>query len=136
MNKFKAGDRVRCITANGAYGQFTYGNRYTVKRAVGTMVYVERDDFGSTTNGWRYDNFELVPQEISVPSARKTWIIITVLDGKLAPAPTPAEYKTAEQARAVARSMAEKVPGQTFVVFEATGAAYVAPAPKADFVTL
>jgi hypothetical protein len=53
--------------------------------------------------------------------ARKTWIISLLESGKLLPSPTPVEYSSEKQAHAVAKSMAEKHRGKTFVVFEATG---------------
>ena len=63
----------------------------------------------------------------------KTWIIVVVKDGKLAPASTPAEYATAEQARKVAHEMAEKHPGNEFYVFEAIGMAKAVKTTYAPF---
>jgi hypothetical protein len=127
-NPFKVGDKVR------------YGDSAPNMRGQIRTVKSLRDEYGVwfEEGGWDYTKYlELVKTTgTTLPNARKTWIISVIIDGKLAPAPTPAEYVSAAQARAVARSMAEKNPGSTFVVFEAVGAAYVAPAPKADFVTL
>jgi hypothetical protein len=132
MSKFKEGDKVR-FTVD--YGGAKKGDLATVRRTDGQFVYV-RGASGINYTAFP-ERFELVQTTgTTLPNARKTWIISVIIDGKLAPAPRPAEYVSAEQARAVARSMAEKNPGSTFVVFEAVGAAYVAPAPKADFVTL
>jgi hypothetical protein len=58
--KFKAGDKVRCKA--DYWEQFTAGKVYTVKsHAPGSsMVNVERDDRGSTENGWGQEHFEIV----------------------------------------------------------------------------
>lgn len=62
------------------------------------------------------------------PQARtsKTWIISVIdADGTLAPAKVPTQYTSEKQAHAVAKSMAERHRGNTFVVFEATGLCHV-----------
>jgi hypothetical protein len=72
---------------------------------------------------------EVTPQPVAAPSyvnvapgtARKAWLI-AVLDGdQPLPASRPKLYESEKQAHAVAKSMAERHRGQTFVVFEATG---------------
>jgi len=105
--------------------------RMTVTAVDGDRVFVD----GQEGRYYLDSRFKLA-SETAIPHARKSFIISVIIDGKFAPAQRPAEYASAAQARAVARSMAEKHPGSTFVVFEAVGAAYVAPVPKADFVTL
>lgn len=66
------------------------------------------------------------------------FFIITVLDAKGAPKPAtaPKTYKTAEQARAVAREMAEKHRGEVFVVLEAVGASALPVTPETPYVSL
>lgn len=58
MTKFKVGDRARAL--NTAHGQFTRGKEYVVSGVDEYSISIERDDRGSTTNGWGKDNFELI----------------------------------------------------------------------------
>lgn len=62
-----------------------------------------------------------VRETVATDQPRKTWIISLLEGGKLLPSHTPVEYSSEKQAHAVAKSMAEKHRGKTFVVFEATG---------------
>ena len=57
MAKFKVGDRVRCLENYGS--QFTAGKTYTVSGVTRDRISVERDDGGSTSNGWCSDRFVL-----------------------------------------------------------------------------
>jgi hypothetical protein len=68
MTKFKVGDRVRALNTSEC-GAYTKGNLYVVK-ALGGSLKTEIDDLGSTSNGWGYQNFELI-QEDSLESLIK-----------------------------------------------------------------
>lgn len=63
MGKFKIGDRVECLDSYA--GQFTKGKIYVVsadhRGAKYESVKVERDDRGSTENGWLPEFFKLAP---------------------------------------------------------------------------
>lgn len=70
MAKFKAGDTVEAI--DSAAGQFTKGSRYTVsEHSSYDVVSVEKDDKGSTTNGWSASKFKLVTRP-AAPSPIRT----------------------------------------------------------------
>ena len=59
MNKFKVGDRVRCLET--CMDAFTKGNVYTVRDTMDDdRILVHVDDRGSTTNGWLAEKFERV----------------------------------------------------------------------------
>jgi len=139
----RKGDTVRCIE------EFMDKTAWGVK---GHLYEVTRDQDNRSAlvlkvNGVEQrltaSRFELVDEftaptavpAADVPGAKRTWIVIVVQGGKLFPASSPKEYASEAQAKAVAQSMAEKHKGQTFMVFQATGAAYVPPAPKSTFVT-
>lgn len=64
MTKFKKGDQVKCLSNYG--DQFTKGKTYVVSSAYGERIQVERDDRGSTTNGWGAYNFELVTGKATI----------------------------------------------------------------------
>ena len=138
----KVGDRVRCTSES-------CGWRGPRKAIEGETAVVRRCDPDSSYVLLQFDNYSpnraassghdiplghagLFHKAITnyifekVGAARKsgkTWIIVVVQDGKLAPAKEPVEYCSAEQARKVAHEMAEKHPGNEFYVFEAVGMA-------------
>lgn len=58
----------------------------------------------------------------------KTWIVAVLRDGEPAPNSRPYVHSSKEMAFTEARRLAEKHPGQTFVVFEAVGSASHTPA--------
>lgn len=65
--KFKAGDTVEAVESYP--GQFTKGRRYTVRKySPGGVIFVEKDDKGSTANGWNACKFKLV----TLPSPIRT----------------------------------------------------------------
>jgi len=146
MSKFKVGDLVRFVLVDGRMSTVSTPEKYEceITAVLGGDRYRVRfpNIPGSTGKPFeteyhsRHLRLREAPVVASVPGAKKTWIISVIIDGQFAPSQRPAEYVSAAQARAVARSMAEKNPGQTFVVLEAVGAAYVPPAPTAGFVTL
>lgn len=106
---FKIGDRVvHYRLAKTGVGEITavYSDAAQVKWA----------------NGWNCrDPFDAIKPAPRATSA-KTWIISLIRDGQLLPAEEPRHYSSAEQARAVARKMAEKHVGDVFMVLEATDA--------------
>lgn len=68
--KFKVGDKIICNSNHGA-GQRTHfhkGGIYTVRRydryPSSTSVPIEKDDVGSTENGWHVRYFEHIDPEI------------------------------------------------------------------------
>jgi hypothetical protein len=63
------------------------------------------------------------------------FILIVESNGRLEPASRPRVYKSEEQARAVAQSMAEKNPGSKFYIFKAVGEAE-APVEPRNFVSM
>lgn len=67
--------------------------------------------------------------------SKDQFILIVESNGRLLPALKPRVYKTEEQARAVAQSMAEKHPGQKFYIFKAVGEAQ-APIEPRSFVSM
>lgn len=62
-------------------------------------------------------SLELVTEE-AAPHGEGEYILIVMKGGNLAPANTPAVYKSWAQAKAVAMSMSEKNPGHDFVIFK------------------
>lgn len=63
MTKFKPGDRIRCTRQGG--NSFHEDGEYVVSRTITkksspTVIMVELDDKGSTTNGWNAEYFELI----------------------------------------------------------------------------
>jgi len=84
MGKFKVGDKVRCKESYG--GQFTEGKIHTVKDtyADGFRLLVERDDNGSTENGWSSDRFELANDNSPIRTVTRREIVPgEYLDGGL-----------------------------------------------------
>lgn len=63
MAKFKAGDRVRCITKNWGNCCYEPDKIYTVKRVCDNgRIITDADGAGNGENGWDDYNFELVSQ--------------------------------------------------------------------------
>lgn len=63
MAKFKAGDRVRCITKNWGNCYYEPDKIYTVKRVrYDGHIVTDADGAGNGENGWDDYNFELVSQ--------------------------------------------------------------------------
>lgn len=58
MREIEVGDTVVC--KHDYPGQFTKGNKYTVRKVGEHSIFVECDDAGSITNGWSKGQFELV----------------------------------------------------------------------------
>jgi hypothetical protein len=120
MDKFKVGDTVRMKDTvhnrdNPNYKHMV-GKTYTVHDISGDLIYVEAD--GRAKSKGIFDTrFELVSSEgIYV-------LILKGHDGLLKPANNPRTYSSEAQAKAVAASMAEKHPGQEFLIFKAVGKA-------------
>jgi len=141
VNPFRVGDQVRYnAEARERHGAVRVRKVAKLGTPFGTCVDSAVSYEGG---GWDYvrvlELVETAPAQVptaGASAARKTWIIIVLRNGKLAPATAPVEYVSESQAKRVAMSMAEKNPGETFMVFQSTAAAYVPPAPKAAFVTL
>lgn len=114
--QFKPGDRVRCL--GNATKQFTKGNIYTVKDVrAGIDVVVERDDSGSTNNGWHSSYFELAP-EVEHAQPPKPFIVSRRnFDGTFSPSGNPFVHLTKQAAEAEAKRLA-RLHGGDFVVFE------------------
>lgn len=72
-----------------------------------------------TADGWALDYFELV----EAAPVKGEFIILLNQGTKLAPATNPRSYTSEAQAKAVAAEMAEKHPGQEFLIFKAVGKA-------------
>jgi len=124
---FHPGDVVRALKS--AEGQFTKGKTYTVRRTIGESVMVERDDRGSTENGWHLSNFELVKSAHPAAPTPRQAIVIATVGGKPSPAPRP--YVHADRASAIreAERRARADPGKEFAVYERV-AASVATEPR------
>lgn len=60
MDKFKVGDRVKCITENWNYCSYKPDKIYTVKSCSASFVVTDLDGEGNGENGWGIENFELV----------------------------------------------------------------------------
>lgn len=62
MNKFKPGDKVRALS-NSPSGGYIQGQIYEVSEQDKTTVFTVLDSQGSSSNGWRETNFELVTED-------------------------------------------------------------------------
>jgi hypothetical protein len=154
---FQPGDRVRCVVPHRA-GTRHYGARGDLAtvlsrwNAVSCWLAFDRDKGTNRPECFvSMKRFELVEQQAPAPVSvkplmyvsappvtvapgptSKTWIIIVRdAQGVLQPARHPRPYISEKQAHAVAKTMAERHRGSTFMVFEATGFVHV---PK-EFVT-
>jgi hypothetical protein len=76
------------------------------------------------------------PDKPEVDEEPGTYVLI-LREGKgsYAPAKTPRTFVSAKQAKAAALGMAERHPGQSFVVFKAVAEAFTKPVPKAEYQT-
>ena len=147
LRTLKVGDRIRVTKGSSLY--VSVGEEGTVKSVSqsGDSFLVAFDSYNrcrgaSLIHGiprgharvFDAGSYSFGLERIDTPrKSGKTWIIVVVKDGKLAPASTPAEYATAEQARKVAHEMAEKHPGNEFYVFEAIGMAKAVKTTYAPF---
>lgn len=61
---FYEGQKV--VALDNAFGQFTKGVTYTVRYVDGKDTFIEKDDSGSTTNGWASRLFVAAPSAPSV----------------------------------------------------------------------
>lgn len=131
-NKFKVGDKVNlvntCGLTFGPHSAYPAGFKApgVVERVIDEFIDVRdaRDKFYGGLFAFRFEKRAAsnhVEPANETPIATKHWFICVLdEDGDPAPAETPRLYKSAEQARAVATTMAEKNPGERFVVYEAT----------------
>ena len=155
-NTFKAGDHVVLDLSSRHNVDLSRGQRLrlagilTVLGANAGMVSLRAAD-GTETVGWYAYRFKLaetqpapakplhgvtLPVPAVQPEASKQWIISLLnADGTLAPAEKPKPYTSRAQADRVAKDMATKHAGQTFVVFEAVSVASI-PAPVVQLKTL
>jgi hypothetical protein len=125
MTTFTIGQTVKSNKSNFSFG-LTEGRHYKVIDTSKLSLRIENDR--GTVRWLPFDYFEpTVAEKNTKPpvDASKHWIIAVIVDGQPQPAPHPRTYDTQKQAHAVAKSMAEKIPGQTFVVYEATGFTHV-----------
>lgn len=117
---FKVGDKVRVLPGIPTYWWFKPGHTGTIDSIRVGGDYVVKFDHKADTGILEASQLELYV-ETPKTDTKKTWIISLLESGKLKPAVNPATYRSEKQAHAVAKSMAEKHRGSTFVVFEATG---------------
>lgn len=120
------GDRVRCTKSYSRSNLYKHlgvvGSEGEVTEAVGFDHIKVRFDGADTSVSVSSNRFE----KITPPAvAGKQWVIILVENGVLKPATNPRQYTSEKQAHAVAREMAEKNPGNAFVIFEATGFTFI-----------
>lgn len=155
-NTFKSGDKVVLNLAAHYNNDLSRGQRLklqgvlTVLSAGGGMLTLRAAN-NTETFGWYAYRFKLaetqpapakplhgvtLPVPPVQPEASKQWIISLLnADGSLAPAEKPKPYTSRAQADRVAKDMATKHAGQTFVVFEAVSVASI-PAPIVQLKTL
>lgn len=110
--KFKAGDRVVCLDSYA--GQFTAGKTYVVRADHHGREYesvrVERDDSGSTENGW-------LPKFFKLADTQPTAIVALIEDGQPKPAERPHVHASVESATVEAERLAGLYRGQRFGVY-------------------
>lgn len=127
MVNYKVGDFVKRVSDRATSGWFKQnpGPFKVVKidTANKTVDFAIRVGIIDKSAGWDAEAFEL-----AVPAKAEEWIVIVRDLNGLAPAMKPRTYSTQSQAKAVAASMAEKHPGQEFVIFKAVGKAKTATA--------
>lgn len=122
-NGLKVGDKVM-RQLDHSHSAF-HGDRgpYTIVKITAkgdvTLDRTPRGERYAVADGWDAAYFDKVEDA----PAKGEWIIILHDGHKLAPAHNPRTYSTEAQAKAVAASMAEKHPGQTFLIFKAVGKA-------------
>ncbi len=145
---FKVGDKVRFTNKVQPYWWFKAGETGTIDEVNPRSGYAFGVRVGLRNGMLAFVNaehIELVKDEpapapvapAAPPSPGKSWIIVLQhADGVLAPALAPKKMTSRSQADAVAKSMAEKHAGQTFVVFEAVASAATVPVPSAQLQTL
>ena len=111
--KFKVGDRVVCLDSYA--GQFTAGKTYVVSHDHHGRQYesvrVERDDSGSTENGWIPKFFKLA--DTPTPTA----IVALIEDGQPKPAERPFVHATEAAASKEAARLAGLHKGKQFGVY-------------------
>jgi len=136
MPKFTTGTTVK--SNRTIYGPgISEGRTYKVIDVADTADSVRITNDRGTTRWVNAAYFTPVaPPALKPVEAKKHWLIAVLVDGEPKPAPSPRTYDTEKQAHAVARSMAEKIPGQTFVVYEATGFTHVPAKPITEVYAL
>lgn len=137
MSKFKIGDRVRFLPTVPKHWWFKAGEEGRIFNisAGGHSIDVKtgpKNDIAFV----QPEHIELVNPSTTKESATKTWIISLLAGGKLNPALNPKTYTSEAQAHRVAKEMAEKHRGSTFVVFEATGFVHLPVAPSTEVIKL
>ena len=117
LEEINIGDKVKMVDHNYGAG-LNYGGDYTVSDKNDYYIYINGYDKHSGM-GHNAHAFEVVRKA----SDKGEWIIILRDPNGLAPAIKPRIYTTEAQAKAVAASMAEKHPGEEFLILKVIGKA-------------
>ena len=117
---FKAGDIVRRVDLTDPYYAELHNKDLVVDEVRNDMLWVAPVDEPRRVSGghghWRFKH----------KRGNDTFIIVVKdSNGNLKPASTPQVLTSEAQAKLVASSMAEKHPGQEFLIFKAVGQAKV-----------
>lgn len=123
MSNLKVGDKVMRKKEYLGYSFLDDAGPFTVTAVTSSGLEISLNRPPANWNVRDHWNAKYFDKIEEVEGADEYILILKGSDGKLKPASNPRVYSSEAQAKAVAVSMAEKHPGQEFLIFKAVGKA-------------